>query len=68
MSSFRFGLLAGFVAGITFTALWNSEPERDRELPLIVVEDPPKETVIVVEEPLQESDSVEITTSQSQAD
>jgi hypothetical protein len=31
MNSFRFGLWVGFVAGIVFAALWDNEPEEDRE-------------------------------------
>ena len=63
MSSFSFGLWVGFVAGVTFAALWNSEPEEDPELSLTVIEAPQEDIVIVAEESLQEIDSVESTTS-----
>jgi len=64
MSSFGFGLWVGIVAGVTFAALWNSEPEEDPELSLTVVEAPQEDIVIVAEESLQEIDSVESTTSE----
>ncbi len=56
-SSFRFGLWVGFVAGVTFAALWHSKPEGEPEL-----------SVIVVEESVQEIDVTEITTSELPTD
>ena len=65
MNSFGFGLWVGFVAGVVFAALWNSEPDPE---PSLVVEEPSADTVIVVEEPPQEIDVVEIPTSEFQAE
>lgn len=62
MNSFGFGLLVGFVAGVVFTALWNSEMETDLEPALVVVEEPPVDAVVVVEESPQEIDIVDVTT------
>lgn len=64
MNSFGFGFWVGMVAGITFSALWNSEPEEDPELSLTVVDEPQEDIVIVAEESLPEIDSMESTTSE----
>ena len=61
-SSFRFGLWVGFVAGVTFAALWHSEQEGDADLSLIIVDEPPTDTVVVVEESAQEIDVTEFPT------
>ncbi len=56
MNSFRFGLLVGFVSGLVFTALWNSEPVPDAE------------AIAIVEEPPQEIEIAEIIITESQAE
>ncbi len=56
MNSFRFGLWLGFVAGIVFAALWNSEPEWDSE------------TIVIVEESPEDIEIVEITATESPAE